>query len=345
MKKIVWTTTLLVSTCVTAFTPAFVSQRAMTFTSPTNILLAIKDDAHRLSDEYSHLQDELLRNLAQSEQKHEQAQHVADVMLEKDVKGKNKYNKLQDELLSDLAESEQKKEQAKQVADVMFDTIAQDEYSKLQDELLHDLADSEVKKDQAQHVADVMFKEDAKAKDVYSHLQDELFSNLAESETTKRHAEEVSEVMFKKAIDMTALERYEQIDKLDKAERELQMAHEERNVAEAMHHQAHNDYVAAQEQASMLEESSIINDSNDEYHDQERLRDLSVAHAAHHLEDDIKNRIVDARFHELEAEAKVDEAKNVLKNLEEQEQELKATLNELQSLKQNKAMEQWNNLE
>jgi hypothetical protein len=117
------------------------------------------------------------------------------------------------------------------------------------------------------------------------------------------------------------------------------MAHEERNLAEAMNRQAHNDYVAAQEQASMLE-SSI--DDNDDYDDKERLRDLSVAHAAHHLEDDTKNRIVDAKFHELEAEAKIDEAKDILKNLEENEEELKATLKELKSFKQKKAMEKWN---
>jgi hypothetical protein len=206
MKKIVWTTTLMVSISATAFSPAFVSQRAMTFISPIT-LLAIKDEARdRLTEDYSHLQDELLRDLAQSEKKQEQAQHVADVMFEKDAKRKNEYSKLQDELLSDLAESEQKMEQAKQVAEAMFETVAQDEYNQLQSELLHDLADSEMKKDQAQHVAEDMFKENAKRQDVYSHLQDELFSNLAERERAKWHAEEVSEMMFEKAVDLTALE-------------------------------------------------------------------------------------------------------------------------------------------
>jgi hypothetical protein len=324
MKKIVWTTALCVSTVATAFAPAFVSQRAMTFTYPTTFFVVKDESWNRLSDEYSHLQDELLHDLAQSEQKQERAQHVADVMFAKDQKSKNKFNKLQDELFGDLAESEEKLEQAKHVAEAMMGTVAQDDYMQLQEEFLRDLVESEEKQEQAQHVAEVMFKEDAKSKDVYSHLQDELLSNLAEREKAKEHAEEVSEMLFETAADLTALERNEQINKLDKAVRDLQMAHEERNAAEALNRQAHADYVAAQEQAAML---------------------LSVAQAAHELEDDSKNRIVDAKFHELEAEAKIDEAASVLKNLEQNEEELMAALKELDSLKQKKAMEEQLNLE
>jgi hypothetical protein len=323
MKKIIWTAASWV-TVATAFTPAFVSKRSMTFevASPTRFLAEKDEKWDRLSDEYSHLQDELLHDLAQLEQKKEQAQHVAAVMFDKDQKSKSKYNKLQDELLSDLAQSEQKMEQAEHVAEAMMQAVPQDdEYMQLQDEFLHDILESEEKQEQAQHVAEVMFKEAAKSEDVYSHLQDELFTNLAERERAKEHAEEVSELLFETAADLAALERNEQINELDKAVRELQMAHEERNVLEDMNRQAHADYVAAKHQASKL---------------------LSFAETVHQVEDDIKNRIVDAKFHELEAEVRIEEATNVLKNLEQNEEELMAALEELDSLKQKKAMEQLN---
>jgi Mg2+/Co2+ transporter CorB len=78
------------------------------------------------------------------------------------------------------------------------------------------------------------------------------------------------------------------------------------------------------------------------HQDREHVRDLSVVHAAHHLEDDLQDLSVDAQFDELEAEIKQEEeAEELLHQLKQQERDLKAIMKEIKNYKKEKNVEKW----
>jgi hypothetical protein len=146
----------------------------------------------------------------------------------------------------------------------------------------------------------------------------------------------LTEVMLEKASEMAAFQKYKQNEILSEAADELAHGRGDAERAGGEQIRVRKDAAASEREAALLE--SIDAD----YEDRERLRDLSVAHAATHLEEDLKDLSVEAQFHELKAEVRKEEAEELLHQLEQQERDLKATMEELQNYKKEKNVEKWN---
>jgi hypothetical protein len=176
----------------------------------------------------------------------------------------------------------------------------------------------------------------AKIQDDYRQLREKLYLGL----NGKQHIDpiEFTEELLKKAADMAALQRYHQEEIISEAEKNLRHAHQDHILADAVKQQAHAESVLAQEQAEELEH---FEDTKSGYENLERRRDMSVAHTAHHLEEDATELSIEAQFQELEAEEEVDRATDVLHKLEEIEHELKDTVKTLLEYKNEKAMAEW----
>jgi hypothetical protein len=106
---------------------------------------------------------------------------------------------------------------------------------------------------------------------------------------------------------------------------------------EATLHMVEGEAVAAEHMVNMLE---TIGNDND-YEDMERLRDLSVAHAAHHQEQDMRAACANAERVALKAREEMLNAKDSLHVLEKSERELKAALKELTGARQDLQRRLW----
>lgn len=144
--------------------------------------------------------------------------------------------------------------------------------------------------------------------------------------------------LLEKAADMAAFQRYQQEEVVLEAEKELRHAHQDHVLADATQQQAHEESKIAQEELAKLE---FFEDLDSGYEDQERLRDLSIAHAASHLEQDAKELSVESQFQEMEASEKKERALEFIRHLEDIEEELKDTLKAVKEYKNDRAMDEW----
>lgn len=170
-------------------------------------------------------------------------------------------------------------------------------------------------------------------KSEYKELQQRLLSDLANH--NKVDAEEVGEEMIKKASDVAALLRYKQQEIIDAAEKAIEVADAKRVYAHSLREALHREAMGAEREAK------IIDSIDDAYEDLERVRDLAVSHADHHLEEDMKDLEIVSTLEEAEAFSKQAEATRLLQQLEQNEAELKTMLNELKSLKKDMLMKAW----
>jgi len=173
----------------------------------------------------------------------------------------------------------------------------------------------------------------ARLQEEYRQLQDVLLQDLEEHKMAE--AKDISQEMFEKAAEMTSYQKHQQEEKLEEANEHLQHALSDLEHAQALQEQAHGDAEWSEDEAAMVESLEAG------YEDLERLRDLSVHHAAHHLEEDARNQVVEATFQELKAEAEQEDAAELLRMLQENEQILKATIQQLKEEKNHKAREKW----
>jgi hypothetical protein len=155
------------------------------------------------------------------------------------------------------------------------------------------------------------------------------------SEYIKVEAEEIAEEMIEKAIKITGAMRDVNAEHMTSAEKELKHALEDEELSEEMMAQAHKDSEAAMKQTLMLESMG------DGYESIERLRDMSVAHAAHHVEEDAKSLYTAAKHEEEHAKGILDDASETLAALERNEADLKTALQGLRSLKREKENAEW----
>jgi hypothetical protein len=144
--------------------------------------------------------------------------------------------------------------------------------------------------------------------------------------------------LLEKAADLAALQRYQQEEIIMEAQKELRHAQQDHVLADAMQHQAQEQYKMAQQQWKQLES---FEDVKSGYEDQERLRDMSVAHAAEHMEHDAKELSLESQFHELEALDREDRAVEFPHLLERNEKELHDTLKAVRKYQNERAMEEW----
>jgi hypothetical protein len=171
----------------------------------------------------------------------------------------------------------------------------------------------------------------------YKQLQGKLLRDLAMHE--KIEAEQVAQVILEKAVDVAAVQRYKQMEIIDEADKEMMHASDDRMRAHALQEKAHAEAMSAEREAGLVESIDAG------YEDLERLRDLSVAHAAHHLEDDAGNLAIKSAFSELNAASKKEVATELLKQLEENEAQLKDSLKQLRDARNTKAIEEWKKME
>jgi hypothetical protein len=173
----------------------------------------------------------------------------------------------------------------------------------------------------------------ARLQNEYKELQDLLLDDLAVDE--KVEAEQVAQVILEKAVDVAAVQRYKQMEIIDEAQKELIHASDDRMRAHTLHEQAHAEAMSAEHEAALLESIDAG------YDDMERLRDLSVAHSSHDLENDAEDLEIKSAFKELEASSKKEAAAELLKQLEENEAQLKDSLRQLRDFHYKKATAEW----
>lgn len=164
-----------------------------------------------------------------------------------------------------------------------------------------------------------------KLHDEYRKLQDLLLQDLEQHKM--KEAKEISEIMFEKAAEMTAFEKYQQEEKLERANENLDHALGDLEQAQALYEEARSDSQWAEDEAAMVESLDAG------YEDMERLRDLSVHHAAHQLEEDARDMVMEATFQELKAELDIEDATELLSILKQNELALKATIQEMRKEK------------
>jgi hypothetical protein len=167
----------------------------------------------------------------------------------------------------------------------------------------------------------------------YEELQETLLRDLAMHK--KVDSEQVAQAILEKAVDVADLQRHKQMEIIDEAQKEMIHASDDKMRAHALHEQAQAEAMSAEREAALLESLDAG------YEDMERLRDLSVAHASHDLENDAEEHELYSSFKELEASAKKEKADILLKLLERNEALLKDSLKQLRDFHYKKAAEEW----
>lgn len=174
----------------------------------------------------------------------------------------------------------------------------------------------------------------AQLENEYKILQDRLLRDLA---TTNVHgnAEEIVEDMLGKAADVAAFQRFRMAEVVEEADVEMKRARDDRKRAHFVKEEAHDEAISAAQEAAMIEEFGAA------YEDLERVRDLSVVHADHALEHDASEIEAVSEHVELEAGDRKKQAMLLLKELQENEARLLASLEELRKRKNEQEMEKW----
>lgn len=145
----------------------------------------------------------------------------------------------------------------------------------------------------------------------------------------------LAEGILDKALKTVAGKRDEEYDHKATASAKLKHALAEQDFAEARREEAHNDAVGAEDQTNLLE--AYDND----YEDMERVRDLSVAHAAQQVEKDTEAILLRAQETAAKAEEEVKDTTRSIKELEQNEMELKEMMKKIYEVKKGLTMEKW----
>jgi len=154
------------------------------------------------------------------------------------------------------------------------------------------------------------------------------------------------EEALQEALRLTALEKFKQQEVAEIALRDFRQAAGDLDQAHSLGEEAHKDLEGSKDQVELLESTiegakdngdSII----DHYETTERLRDLSVSHAAQHQEEFAKLEEEIAGVRELVAMEKHREATELLKELERKEQDLKAKLRQVHDDRIATAIREW----
>jgi hypothetical protein len=175
----------------------------------------------------------------------------------------------------------------------------------------------------------------ARLQNEYKELEDNMYQDVKDHKVGEVDVAAYAEAMVEKAAEMVSFQRYKDEEAIGEADAKLAQAKQDLRHAQARRREAHDQAVGAAEQAALIESIDAA------YEDLERLRDLSVVHAARHLEEDTSAQIVEAQFQELDAKMKREYAVDLLKQLEQNEEELKALLKGLKDSKNELAMKKW----
>jgi hypothetical protein len=141
--------------------------------------------------------------------------------------------------------------------------------------------------------------------------------------------------MLHKALDTARAQRDVEFEHSSSARQTFATALGEEMESEAAFIQANADIKGATNQVNMVEGLDAA------YEDTERLRDLSVVHAAHDEEQDWMVKVKNAESIASQAKLEFQNAERKLQELEQQEVELKQALKELHVAKNALMMKKW----
>jgi hypothetical protein len=148
-------------------------------------------------------------------------------------------------------------------------------------------------------------------------------------------AANIAEILLTKALATTRAKRDVENEHIDASHKLYDQAMADELKCEAILHIVEEEAAAAENMVSMLETT------DDDYEDLERLRDLSVAHAAHHQQEDYRAACLNAHQVALKAKEEMMNAQDSLHKLEQSESDLKAALLELHKAKNDLQMQNW----
>lgn len=137
----------------------------------------------------------------------------------------------------------------------------------------------------------------------------------------------MAEAMLEKALQTVSAKKYVEFEHEIDAKHRIKAASDLELMLEDQHLAAHKDAVGAQDEADLVE--SI----NANYEDEERHRDLSVVHAAHHIEQDTEKVLINAQHTANLAMDDLLGAEGTIMLLEEHEKALKQALDEFHHIK------------
>ena len=148
-------------------------------------------------------------------------------------------------------------------------------------------------------------------------------------------AADLAENMLQKALDTARAKRDVELEHVTEAQKTYDEAMKEEMAGEAALHQMEDDIVGSIQQAGMVE------GLDETYEDMERLRDLSVVHAAHDQGMDWMAKVHEAERVAQKARMDFTSAEYKVEELKQNEAELKAALKELHIAKNTLLMNQW----
>ena len=148
-------------------------------------------------------------------------------------------------------------------------------------------------------------------------------------------AADIAETLLTKALATARAKRAVENEHVDASHKLHDQAMADELEYESALHMIEEEAVAAENMVSMLETI------DDDYEDLERLRDMSVAHAAHHQEEDYRAACLNAHQVALKAKEDMMNAQDSLNQLEQSENDLKAALLELHKAKNDLQMRKW----
>ena len=149
-------------------------------------------------------------------------------------------------------------------------------------------------------------------------------------------AADLAETLLTKALATARAKRAVENEHIDASHKLFDQALADELEYEAALHIVEEEATAAENMVSMLE--TTIDDA---YEDLERLRDMSVAHAAHHQQEDYRAACLNAHQVALKAKEEMLNAEDSLHQLEQSENDLKVALLELHRAKNDLQMRKW----
>lgn len=165
-----------------------------------------------------------------------------------------------------------------------------------------------------------------------------LYLTLLDWNTVAVHqlaASELAEKMLHKALDIARAKRDVELEHSAAAEQTFADAMEEKLQDEAALHRLDGDVMGSVNQVGMVEGLDAS------YEDTERLRDLSVTHAASDEQMDWMSKVKTAENVAARAKEEFTTSERKLEELEQTEAELKAALKELHEAQNDLKMKQW----
>jgi hypothetical protein len=148
-------------------------------------------------------------------------------------------------------------------------------------------------------------------------------------------AADITQAMLEKALNTVAAKRYVEFERESDSSIKIKDALDEAILAEDELHIAHGVAKGAEDQATMVESYDAT------YEDTERLRDLSVAHAAHRIEKDVAEILKNANAAGANAMNDFLDAERSIQDLESKERLLKVALEEFLNVKRERAIAGW----